>query len=193
MIVSLRGTHGSGKSTVANKIISKYGGAGVWGTSRKAEAYQVDLPDGWPLFIIGDYSTPCGGCDGIQPYSDIWPLVAKYAELGHVLFEGALVSTTYGSIGVESERYHDNFVFAFMDTPLELCVERVNARRAAKGKPPLGDNKNIEAKWHTILRLQRKLETGEGLPRRPTATISNLHPVKDVLRLFGTKIAKEPK
>lgn len=196
-IVNLRGTHGSGKSTVVTKIMAKYGA--TWDTKHK-QGYNVELPNGEVLRIVGRYETACGGCDGIQPYSDIWPAVIWGLSLcDHVLFEGVLVSTTYGSIGEASEKFGDQFVFAFMDTPLEECVRRVNARRAARGVDPITDTKNIDSKYATIARLGMKLAgTYAGTPRlvdpphRRVAVIDYTHPVKDVLKLFGVRINKEP-
>ena len=106
----------------------------------KVHGYEVDIP--WlskSLFIVGSYKNICGGCDSIQPYSLIWPRIVSYVKDGdHCLFEGALVSSSYGSIGRASEEYGDDFVFAFMDTPIEKCIERIKERRkgtSREGKP----------------------------------------------------------
>lgn len=201
-IVRLNGTHGSGKSTVAAKIMRYLNTVPLFSneeqrSKRKPEGYLVSLPHGHrkKLFIVGPYETACGGCDAIQPFSDIWPRVAWAADHGyHVLFEGALVSTTYGAIGAASEAYGKNFAWAFLDTPLEVCRERVNARRAERGAAPLTDFKNVDSKWHTIARLREKLLNGDvGHARAVVASISYKTPVKDVMGLFGVTLTKEPK
>jgi hypothetical protein len=194
-IVNLRGTHGSGKSTVAYRLLAKYPHRPVQALaiSKKPLGYRVELPGGKSLGIIGPYTTACGGCDAVQPYSSILLLLARAAkECDHVFFEGALVSTTYGSLGQHSERYGPDFVFAFMDTPLADCVSRVNARREAAGKGPLEDTKNIVGKWNTIDRLRMKLETGTVGAAQRTAIIRHESPTKDVLALLGVRIPKEP-
>src|SRR6266496_3953960 len=141
-IVSIRGTHGSGKSTIVTKIMAKYGATPFYGAQRtpksKPESYLLSLNGSTPLYVIGPYTTACGGADAIQPYSEIWPRVEKAANMvSHVLFEGALVSSSYGSIGHSMQRRIDengeDCVFAFLDTPLDLCLERIRQRRAAKG------------------------------------------------------------
>jgi len=135
MIVSLRGTHGSGKSTAVRRFLSRYPGYESIPGKKHPEGYRVTISElSKPLYIVGHYETPCGGCDSIQPYSLIWPRVVSYAEKGHVLFEGALVSSSYGNIGRASEVYGDEVVFAFMDTPLEKCIERIKKRREQSGK-----------------------------------------------------------
>src|SRR5690554_107408 len=134
-IVNIRGTHGSGKSTVVREIIKMYDGTFESINEKgRPNNYCVKLPGTKKtLYVIGSYETACGGCDGIQPYADIWPRVEKFAALGHVLFEGALVSSSYGNIGRSSEAYGDQFIFAFMDTPLNTCINRIVERRLARG------------------------------------------------------------
>ena len=194
MIVNIRGTHGSGKSTVATLIMKKYGATPVYGANKKRpEAYRVELPGNRPaLYIVGPYETACGGCDAVQPYSLIWPQVTKFHELGNVLFEGALISTTYGSIGAAANELGEDFVFAFMDTPLEVCIKRVNKRRAAKGVGALEDTGNISSKWTTIRRLHDKLLDGTLPIGNRVAAINHLKPVTGVMALFGVRITKEP-
>jgi adenylylsulfate kinase-like enzyme len=196
-IVRLNGTHGSGKSTVARRILKKFPHSVVWSKDgKKHEGYRVHLPGGKVLHIVGPYQNPCGGCDAVQPFSRIWPLVEHAADdfkVDHVFFEGALVSTTYGSIGAASEVFEDGqFVFAFLDTPLEVCVERVNQRRAERGQANIEDIRNIESKWFTIERLRVKLETGVVGTNQKVAVIDHNEATKQVLALMGVRIQKEP-
>lgn len=193
-IVNLRGTHGSGKSTVATKIMAKYGAQPVIAVDGKSlVGYNVQLPTGL-LFVVGKYETACGGCDGIQPYDRIWPRVSMASLVSdHILFEGALISTTYGSIGKASEIYGEDFVFAFLDTPLDVCVTRVNARRAERGVEPIVDTKNIYSKYETIKRLYNRLCTGDAkVPQRQTKVIRHTHAVMDTTSIFGVSLKKEP-
>lgn len=134
IIINVRGTHGSGKSTLVRSVLNRYPNTHL-GTGKKPDGYKVSIP--WlpdPLYVVGSYETACGGCDGIQPYSLIWPRVENWAASGNVLFEGALVSNSYGTIGAASEGYGDRFVFAFLDTPVDVCLTRINARRLVRGE-----------------------------------------------------------
>ncbi len=206
-IISLRGTHGSGKSSVVRKILDKYTSIALNMTGRnsKPEGYAVDLPTGW-MYVRGPYHTACGGCDAIQPYADIWPMIERRIEFGvdaygrqinfvHCLFEGALVSSGYGNLGRSTEKYGDDVVFAFLDTPLELCLERIAARRATRwatlgkpGAPPPVNPKNTTEKYgHVLKSITQIAELG-----RRTAMIRHTHAVKDTLALLGVKITREP-
>src|SRR5262245_20851875 len=70
-VISIRGTNGSGKSTVVRQVFAQcarrvpiYGLLGL----RQPEAYQCvvpHVPD--PVFVLGPYLTECGGCDAVQP------------------------------------------------------------------------------------------------------------------------------
>lgn len=160
MIVNIRGTHGSGKSTLVRAVISRYPFSPE-GLDRKGrpDNYRVDVP--WlrkPIYVVGGYEKACGGCDAIQPYSEIWPRVEWFAEAGHVLFEGALVSSSYGSIGRSSERYGEDYVFAFLDTPLRVCLDRIALRRAARGDARPVDPRNTEGKYTSVLASAVKIQ-----------------------------------
>lgn len=161
MIINLRGTHGSGKSTVVAELIRCFNGAAVKDPDKpkKPLGYVATLPNGKTLGVVGPYHTACGGCDAIQPYSLIWPRVmAARATCAHVIFEGALVSSSYGNIGRASEEFGDEFVFAFMDTPLEVCLERIRARREARGDMRPLNPDNTTKKAHSVERSKAKFE-----------------------------------
>lgn len=190
-IVSLRGTHGSGKSSVVAKILAKYGSTSVLNPykPKKPLGYHVELPTGL-LFVVGSYTTACGGCDAIQPYADIWPRIEEAADAGdHVLFEGALVSSSYGNIGRSSEKYGNDMVFAFLDTPLATCLERIKQRRAAKGNDKPLDPANTEFKFNSVNKSIEKIRSEFG---RRVVIIDHTQAVKQTLKLFGVTLRKEP-
>ena len=193
MIVNIRGTHGSGKSTVVKSIMALADTiieVPNLHKPKKPLGYFVTMRGGRSLYVVGSYETACGGCDAIQPYADIWPRVENAAERGwDVLFEGALVSSSYGEIGRSSEKFGEDFVFAFLNTPLDVCLARIVQRRAAKGNfEPLNPT-NTEVKFHNVLRSRPKIENEFG---RRCVTLDYTKPVKQVLGLFGIAITREP-
>lgn len=184
MIISIRGTHGSGKSTVMTTILKKYENEPESiGKKGRPDNYKVTIPFlDRPVFIIGSYATACGGCDGIQPYSEIWPRIARLAELGHVIFEGALVSSSYGNIGRASEVYGDDFIFAFMDTPVDECIRRIQLRRAAKGNEKPLDPRNTISKYNNVARSIIKIRDHY---KRPVIMLDHHKPVSQVLGILN--------
>lgn len=167
MIINIRGTNGSGKSTVVRDIMEKATKSrpifGALGPS-KPEAYEVTFDYlSQSVYVLGPYVTPAGGCDAVQPFKLILELVEKYAVRGHVIFEGSLVSDHYGKMGALLETYKDVLVF-FLDTPLEECISRIEARRAEAGNSKPFNRSNTEARYVGIQRVRDRIET-DGLLR----------------------------
>jgi hypothetical protein len=157
MLISVRSTNGGGKSTVVRKVMEEapsrkplYGALG----NRLPEAYKLS---GYKqeAFLLGPYVTQCGGCDQLV-YDTIIELINKYANLGTVIFEGVIVTSVYGRIGTLMERYKKDSVFIFLDTPLETCLQRIEARRGGK---PRDERliKNVTAKFKTAERIKKKI------------------------------------
>ena len=169
MILNFRGTSGSGKTTVVRGLMAKYPTITPLGEfpEKKPDGYEcrpgVDkfnkiLPN---LYVVGSYKNTCGGCDGIKTQDEACARVRRYAALGDVLFEGLLISHIFGRyklLDQEMKKEHGHTtIWAFLDTPLELCLDRIRARRdaraAAKGKEPKPLNtQNTEDKWHDARR-----------------------------------------
>jgi thymidylate kinase len=167
LIVNLRGTHGSGKSTAVTKLMKAHHTELVvevtTGKERplvyKLVGTKLDGAPLGPTYIIGPYETACGGCDAIQPYANIWPLVEKYAKKGHVVFEGALVSSCVGSLGeAMAARRKKDCVVAYLDTPLQTCLDRIVKRRAKKGNTKPLNPKNTESKFKSVAATRTRFE-----------------------------------
>lgn len=205
-IVSIRGTHGSGKSTIVKKILDSYKHHEIQeqATTPSGKAklrtlgYLVYMPTGRNMLVVGPYKTACGGCDSIQPYSDIWEIVETYGTSldRDVLLEGALVSSSYGSIGQNMNAWGANAVFAFLDTPLERCLDRIFARRVAKweaegkaGLPEAVNPHNTAVKFENVLRTKQQMAKLGSSVR--IVDIDHTKPTQQVLKLFGINIRKE--
>lgn len=195
MIVNLRGTSGSGKTTVVRGLMEKYpaieplmvaderGREKIHGYECRMANFPGNLPN---LYVVGSYKNVCGGCDGIKTQDEICDRVRGYAGMtGDVVFEGLLISHLYGrylKLDREmAETHNQHTVWAFLDTPEEVCVDRVKERRArrhaekvrvklAQGKPappelgPL-NGKNTRQKWHDMRRVFQKCQR-DGLDAR---------------------------
>src|SRR5580765_5586023 len=156
MLVKLHGTSGSGKSTVARSLME------LGKITLLDRAYEVD-PQDWivtgidqPIYILGTYNSQCGGCDTLTAGEQI-ELIHTYAKLGHVFYEGLLGSEYYGKLGEASEPYGRHHVFAFLNTPIELCIDRVKARRLLKGNTKPLNEDNTRNRVRKIEMLRQKL------------------------------------
>ena len=182
-IIKLHGTSGSGKTTVARELMKN---ADLVRTilnpaSRKPEAYEVRWLYKNPLFILGPYTATCGGLDSLSDVNDHIRLLHQCAEYGHVFYEGLLGSEYYGRIGKETEKYGDSHIFAFLDTPIDLCLARVQARRLARGNTKPLNPANTVGRVAKIERLRYRLENEF---KRPTRTITHLSPTAEILNIY---------
>lgn len=152
MIINIRGTHGSGKSSTVRAFMT------LWNCVPALRGGQVVgyLVESRPIttFIVGPYETPCGGCDAIKTQDEVCARVRQYAtgrHAMHVIYEGALVSTIWTRYA-NLHREITPSLFAFMSTPLDLCLDRIAKRRAERGDQRPLDPKNTKTKHETIQR-----------------------------------------
>jgi hypothetical protein len=143
MIIMLRGTSGSGKTYIVNRVMERLGQhddtLGLIDTSMKKPAnklagyYWCSCPDILPLSVIGRYDVTCGGCDTLSwpgAPDDIERLVKQQSGQGNVLLEGLMVSAWGGD---RLRRLGPDLTVIHLNTSLEDCLAAVNARRAERG------------------------------------------------------------
>jgi hypothetical protein len=128
---------------------------------------DADRPN---LYVVGPYTTQCGGCDAVKTQDECCNSVRTFASQGDVVFEGLLIShifDRYHKLDHEmADKYSQHTIWAFLDTPLEVCLDRVrsrrNARAALTGKPVKEFNeKNTRDKWHDSLRGFEKCQAAK--------------------------------
>lgn len=184
MLISLRGTNGSGKSTVIKALFEAAKPAtpiyGILGP-RLPEAYMVAVKAKRPTFVLGPYVTACGGCDRLIPFDIIPPLIEKYAKRGHVIFEGVIVASIYGQVGALMEKYKKDSVMLFLDTSLEECISRVQSRRDKREDGREFDSSNLAQKFKATQRVKEKVTT-DGIMRVETASSTTAH--KKIIKLL---------
>lgn len=147
MIIDIRGTHGSGKSTVVHSILGEHLHVPIEDSQGHVGYFVSSLN----LSILGKYATDCGGCDGIKTADEVCRRVRMLHDEGktNVMLEGILVSHTF-------QRYHDlanelgDYRFFFLNTPLKTCIARVKGRRLRKGNTKPFNPKNLIHDWHQI-------------------------------------------
>lgn len=174
MILNLRGTSGSGKSSVAYEILNKFPHkiVDLGLTKKPPSGYLVSITKQRPLFIVGPYSTPCGGCDALPSgMEEVEAMIEKYHVRHHVFLEGLLMSGYYGNFGRWSERYGNDFIFAFLNTPLEVCLDRVAARRKARGDTRPLNPTNTVTRFNTVWGLYDRMR----LPPHESTARQKIH------------------
>ena len=145
MILNIRGTHGSGKSWVVHQLL-EMGHAPIL-LDNAVLGYHIPRLG---LAIVGRYSNVCGGCDGIKSADEVVARVQQFSqEYKHVVFEGILVSHTFGRYSQLDAELPD-FWFLFLNTPLATCISRVKARRLAKGNHKPLNPTNVIKDWHNV-------------------------------------------
>jgi hypothetical protein len=136
MIVNIRGTCGSGKSYAVHKLLEHSSKEPVeLVDGRKVAATMVDIR-GTPIYALGSYRNVCGGCDGVRKPDIVVEYVEYFSGLGHVIFEGLIISRTwnrYADLCRSLTDVGEQYVWVYMDTSLQVCLDRVRERRARKG------------------------------------------------------------
>jgi hypothetical protein len=162
MLIQLRGTSGSGKSTAVRALMKRYGAHPIFDLlgPRSPEAYRlIGTPFKSRLYVLGPYLAPCGGCDAIGNMETVIKLLRAYsAKGGDVIFEGLLISSMYGSIGQFLEGYGKDALIAFLTTSRERCYQQLRKRQSegrARG------NKSFDRHYDGTQRVkQRMLKDG---------------------------------
>lgn len=164
--INVRGCNGSGKTTLLRCLAR----------DPLCRVINVIVPDHKPIpvtyapdgiAIIGDYTPAAAGAttaglDRIKTQAAA-KAVAELVGRGRdpdvkaVLFEGVVVSTIYGP-WAEWSKANGGMIWAFLDTPLEVCLKRIQERNG--GKPIKEDQ--VADKHRTIARVREKaLADGE--------------------------------
>ena len=167
IILSLRGTSGSGKTTVARTFITDYPTKPLPDPERpkKHWGYEVDLSSEGiksPLYVIGSYQNTCGGTDGINTQEEIADRALAAHPRGHVLLEGLLLSKV-GPNAQTTQRLAPTgaYVAAYIDTPLQTCLDRVQKRRLERGdERPFNPENTISAFKSTLAACKNLYEMG---------------------------------
>ncbi len=157
MIINIRGTSGSGKSFVVYRLMERYKQEPLHGEDDKIKAHLIEAPWG-PLYAIGKYTTPCGGCDGIPTQDEVEERVATAAAHGDVIYEGLMVGDCYLRHRDLLLRLKQPYIILFLDTPLKECISRIKARRRARGDTRPFNPNNTERRYYSLRRSIERCE-----------------------------------
>lgn len=193
MIINIRGTNGSGKTHLVRELL----GAGYTHVhlvnyakqlkhSIKTEAVQGATRG--DRIAVGSYAPGCGGMDRIPSFSiqqDAVMAATKLPGIDIVLCEGVLCSTVAGSWldffrGLQQPG--EPVFIGYLDTPLELCLERIRERQraSARGERPIKEEL-VRDKVKAIAATRARFDA-VGIP---TFTIDHTDPVSSVREIIA--------
>lgn len=159
MIYNIRGTSGSGKTSLVRQLVKSYEAPPIWWKDLFIKGYQ--LPNN--LFVVGRYDDKIkgGGVDNItsklfKEYKnsgregnsmDAVEEFVKHLHYGfqHVIFEGIIVTSVWGRWVKMAQEYPMHFLF--LDTPMDVCYQRVLGRNGGKSPKKWSEGKSdLQAK-----------------------------------------------
>jgi hypothetical protein len=153
VIIEIRGTSGSGKTTALREVMKHYT---KWQPffvpDRKRPLYYTKQPN---LVVLGHYEIACGGCDTIGSVPQVFDVITqvrKREPKSHILGEGLLLSEDVKWVLSKPE---EDWKILFLTTDPEECLKRVCQRQEEKGRPPADPE-----------RVRRKLMTRVGTIER---------------------------
>ncbi len=134
MLINVRGTNGSGKSTLVKQLLDRYPpfhiemNDGRFG--KRPKPIRHDMSHG--LHVLGH---ELRGLDGFTPYAEIWEFIAETEEQlgGYTIFESIFISNAKKrTVDLIKRVGGNNVTLLFLDTPADLCVERIYERQMRK-------------------------------------------------------------
>lgn len=190
-VVKMGGCNGSGKTSVAREIIKLADAKPkTWKGAAKSPNYYEGVYEGFPVLILGSYETNCGGMDTISDKFQRLAFIQWAAKANRIVFfEGLMTGKTYGAIGTVSEAHvagkRGTWLYAFLDTPFEVCAERVVQRRTAAGNlNPFDPERTMRSTFNSVTHLFEKIEQTRaviiGDPIYPHPTIMLDHKLRPV-------------
>jgi uridine kinase len=149
--INIRGTSGSGKTTIIRELLSKSVHLEpVFTTGRKQPIMYIATVPSQEHFnffctkffaLLGHYETTCGGCDTIKSLDEVYEW-ARYAQRNYnidaVICEGLLLGKDVSRIVTMEEPY-----ILALDTSMEECYAGVKNRRLWKAIEKYGSEKDI--------------------------------------------------
>ena len=136
-VFDIRGTHASGKSYLLSSLLKNHKWLDITGIAKTSKTgaerervigYSCKELD---AAIVGTYSmeTMRGGCDLLFPEEVVRRVQLFNEEYSVVFLEGILVAHTFQRYSDLADEI-DDYIFCFLDTPLNECIRRLDQRRS---------------------------------------------------------------
>lgn len=176
MIIQIRGTSGSGKTTVMREVMEKIQPLKpVFVNGRKRPLYYENKRRG--IVVLGHYEIDCGGCDTIGSAPKVYDLL-QTLKFNVALTEGLLWSEDVKwSVALQSTPIEVRVYFLITDA--EECLRRVTARQAGRiPRDPERVRRKLMTRIGTIERARRRLLDSDVYCRR----VGQIQAVKLILK-----------
>ena len=159
MIIQVRGTSGSGKTTAVRAVVEAFGGFETFQPHyRRSKSPVYYVNDRYNLAIIGSYENLCGGADRTQAmggYALLQDLVRE-VETYNILMEGLLLSEDTKQT-LSFPNCLERLRVLFLTTNNRCCIDRVNERRRLHNRSKPLNTDILEGRIRTIERARLKL------------------------------------
>lgn len=183
-IIQIAGTSGSGKSHLMRSFLDLL-------ETKKLVKPVVQTgrasPVGYEargIFIPGSYVTPTGGCDTIKDISQVFSIVREHYDTGNnVVFEGLFCMNQTRAPQLAAQVGKDYHVLQ-LTTPLAVCMESINTRRAERGAGKLVNKKNTEDNYRRAVNFCATMrEAGARVHK-----VSREEGLSKIIELLGLKV-----
>lgn len=199
MIINIRGTNGSGKSTLVRTLLGedreeiglvfqpaptkKDPDRKKWVKGAKGNGYVA----------VGPYNDLTSGLDRVYGFELQFQAILEARDRypdQHILCEGILASTTFGSWGP----FFRNLVrpmdgskptpvlVAYLDTPLDVCLERIKIRQDAS--PRAARDIKVDLVKHKLKYIESSRRKFRAIDV-PTTVLRHEHAAEDLLAAIG--------
>lgn len=162
MIINLRGTHGSGKSSVVRALLKRFECSRIYGLlgPRTPEAYRCNR-FAKPFYVLGGYESPAtAGFDYVtkKGIATAVKFTDGYARRGNILLESVLVSTRFmePTMGAWFTTHKSEVINATLTTTQEQCLAAITDRRTRSVGH--ASSKHIERQYIDFGRVTARLE-----------------------------------
>lgn len=170
MIIQILGPTGSGKSSAVRQLIASKESHPLPDGREKCCGYSLEMNP--RVYVLGSYEGQRVGAESFRTKREIVYSIKAMALCGSVVFEGVELSPKDYSTLVEC----GNFVFAFLDTPLDDCL-------ANSGAWQIAEKDFIRREFDRHLRLQKEfLEIGVDV-----RTLSHHCPASQILAWISSQ------
>ena len=131
-IIAIRGTFGAGKTHLVKRLMARYEGNETIRQGKQVVGHTL----GDNLFVVGPYTSACGGADRLfwtvkKAAIFMERLILHWHEHGyHVVFESSTTSQWVKQLGKLADEAPVEIIQ--LTTPFEQCLSAVKARRAER-------------------------------------------------------------